>query len=620
MLVLRKQQLVKRHNPGTTFTIIFCVIAVCVLLACAIWGFILPQWRKKHPPQPSRTKWNEGSILTTRKSRRIGNAFPTHPAVKPLLSKPSTAQILPTYNPRVESPFPDQPEPGISRSRKEVEPRTYSAHTAPLPTVSSNGLFTPVRRGENSFHTIPQATDARHHIGKSSDFGDAKHFILAVPEPLTLRSRDTDRPPAVTRHLEKYGTPYPTSLTGSDKLPHPNKLFRAIQGSDTRNSFCSTTSLRVDHRESDAAAAWAAKEVVAALDEAIQEGKEQRKYSSDESSKLSHFIGQSHELPCATLSDLHRLYSYRSLTGSQPTKNIKAKSVLKLELPIHTLGRVHDREQGFTAIPMVSLPQASTTSTMLTTGENSSEIESISTPATSPIMPPSKSCVLPTALRPCNPNDTASISALGKIEHECNNTSTVLTQNKEGRLTEQRNSRGFYHPGRRTKPVPPSIHISSGSSPTYGRQQRRSLSDPSHNIVVPVKGKLRSQVRASSMYSRDTDGFSLTPLPITPDFPSPLVDIFADQDVSGNPSTFRESVRTRIYKWHQKIESSTATLTLPPSKQTSPMISVRSIAGHDGNDTAVGAVPEDSKNQVEMVGERSHPDCDHSAPGGAVWI
>lgn len=599
----------KRTSSGTTFTVVFCVVAVCVLIACAIWGFVIPKWRKKHPASPSRTKWNEGSILTARRKRARRKLF----ASKISLARPSPAQILPTYNPRVESPFPTRPSSSTEHDRNGLVTRTHSAYTAPLPSVSSNGLFTPVRHDQDAFqkqyHTVPRAIPAKHNPLKSSDFGDAKDFILAVPEPLTLRPREAGRPPAVARHLEKYGTPYSSSPANSDKLPHPNKLFKAIQTPGIRDSLCSSTSLRLDHRASDAAAASALGHVSTNLEEAIDEdGNSQHRSSS----RFSNFVGQTNDTlrPCATLADLHRLHSYRSLTGSQPQKLARSGTITKPKTPIHSIRKLYQQDNSPELIPMISLPQIETSSTLFTMDESASEYGTMTTPATSPSLGPSRMHLIPDPLRPQKSFEKTFCS------HVHPKTLNVVNQVDTSHKAVNRNSRGFFQPGRRAKAAPPSIHVESASSPMTSRQSRRSLSEIGNAIIAPVKGQLRSRMRASSMYSRDTHGFSLAATPVSPELPSPMVNIFADPDVAGNPFETRESVRTRIHKWHQKIESNSVTPTTPFFKQTSPVLPT--IKTPTLKTQASG--PELRRPDELAIEARRQVKSIAPAPGGAVWI
>lgn len=647
MPALHYQHLYRRVNTGVSFSIIFGVIAASVVLVCAVWGFVIPKWRKKHPANPSRTKWNDGSILTSRRrpGRRV-RTFPSHPAIKPLLSKPSAAQILPTYNPRIESPFPDSPNLGVTRTL----PHVVRTHSAPLPatSLSSHGLFTPIRHrnpGEdqfkNKYHTVPRASDAKHFPGKSADFGDAKDFILAVPEPLALRPREAGRPPAVMRHLEKYGIPHSNSPGGSDKLLHPNKLFRAVQSGNFRSSLCSSTSLRIDHRESDAAATLAAREVEDAVNKAIEEGAGQRRYpeySSNESSKASSMAGPHKEATDQdqSITALHRLRSYRSLTGSRVPQLTRAGTVTRPKTPVDELRKFYTQDTTNKVVPMARLPHELTTSTALTVVENSSENDSVSTPATSPTLPPGTLKLLPRPLRPRKSSETMPPSAAQAFSHsntmcsmdtaEEGKSGVLALQPVLGRKRARRISQGFYHTGHRDPPAPLNIKISNISSSPRNHYPRRSLTDIGTIVVAPTvkPGQLQPRMRASSMYSQDTYGFNLVPSPTTPEFLSPIVDVFSDHGAYGNPFTGRESVKARVEEWTQRIHA------LPSPPLPTPKDSSFSDAvGKDRAKTETYISPEENtksgaattspdhsgEKPVQQTGEHLA-----SAPGGAPWI
>ncbi len=531
----------------------------------------------------------------------------------------------------------------LSRRLPNLTPRTSSAPIDPS-TISSNGLFTPVRRNnadnenfKSKYHTVPRGNDAKHFTGKSTDFGDAKEFILAVPEPLALRPRDAGRPPAVTRHLEKHATATTASPAGSDKLPHPNKLFRAIRkGGDVRSSLCSSSSLRVDHRESDAAAAMAAKEVTDAVDRAIEEGTEQRQYtasSSEDSKTGSVKRGRAHTETEDGMTALHRLRSYRSLTGSRPAPLARAGTITRPKTPVDELRKFYGQDTGDSSAPRLHLPKDLTVSTGLTIIDNSSENDSISTAATSPTLPTGHLQLLPTPLRPQKSaelsNSTRSVAnhpddAL--FEQAEDQSELPPLQTELGRKRGKRTSRGFYHTGRRSKPAPLTpVNNTQSNSPT-GHQPRRSLTEIGTSFSTSLRpNQLRSKMRASSMYSQDTHGFHLVPTPTTPDFPSPIIDIFADHEMCGNPYTTTDSVKARIAEWTKLIGGvSTPKFSPLPQEVTEEARVGHELLGERMTDKTQDAFVENTggrnsqilsddvnKQDEEVLGQ---------APGGALWI
>ena len=207
---------------------------------------------------------------------------------------------------------------------------------------------------------------------------------------------------------------------------------------------------------------------------------------------------------------------------------------------------------------MARLPHELTTSTALTVVENSSENDSVSTPATSPTLPPGTLKLLPRPLRPRKSTETMPPSAAQAFSHS--NTMCSMDTAEEGksgvpalqpvlgRKRARRISQGFYHTGCREPPAPLNIKISNISSSPRNHYPRRSLTDIGTIVVAPTvkPGQLQPRMRASSMYSQDTYGFNLLPSPTTPEFLSPIVDVFSDHGVYGNPFTGRESVKARV--------------------------------------------------------------------------
>jgi len=536
-----------------------------------------------------------------KRRRRSRNAFPNHAIVKPLLKKPSATQILPTYNPRIESPFPTCPEPGLAGTLQGIQVRANSAPVAATDT-SSNGLFTPVRGSmigedlaKSRYYTVPRGVDTKSFAGKSVDFGDAKDFILAVPEPLALKPRSAGKPPAVTRHLEKYGTPHSNSPSKSDKLLHPNKLFHAIQKNSIRSSYCSSTTMRIDRQESHSTSAVDATEMVDMVDKAIEEEAEHLQYihdNSDTSSKYSLHVGQSGEPATnADLTALHRLRSYRSLTGGRDPMPVRTGTVTRSKTPIDELRRFYGGEESV-PVPSLCLSQYATASTIGSGFELGSENGSVSTPATSPILQQCHLNLLPTPLRPHRVVEKQTQTDKSEL-HRRESSFDILAEKEANyipsfrevldRKREKRGSQGFYHANRRSKPPPPNIKTNLSSLSAEQNWPIRSFTE-TYQVAEPHVdlNQLRKGIRSSSMYSGDTRGFSLVRTPTTVDGSGHIATHYANSGVtaSANPFRSRESIRSRIDEWNQRIEGIPLTPQLPRSKQVSPVISTSSIRDH----------------------------------------
>lgn len=536
-------------DPGVTFSFVFAAVAGSVVIACVIWGFAIPKWRKRHQASPSNTKWNEGSILTQRNKLRH---FPSRPTIKPLLSKPSAAQVLPTYNPRTESPFPDSPSSVRSDTPNsmEVPVRMCSAPTMSR-ELSSNGLFTPVRTSEyrldtlSQCHTMPRATYSKYFDSRSIEFGDTEDFILAIPEPLVLRPRSAGRPAAVTRHLEKYGSIQTVSPAGSDRMLHSKKLFQALQRLDQRSSLCSTTSLRIDHRESDAV--YAETQIADTLNQALREDarmrRQMRKNSDD--SGITTLSAVSQDSKNSRMTTIHRARSYKSLTGSKTSKIARGGTVSKPKTPVLELKKLYSQQEDHKTIEsMPKLPSTSTGMTVTSDHGTSFGSDTVSTAETSPTF--------------------ARLPAT---------TFGLSLQDKQRSVNQPEQS-----------PDPPLTH----------------------------QAQLRIRVRASSLYSRDTHGHSLTTTPLTLDFPSPVFDYFTGQELT-NPYKGHDSVKDRINHWNQFLDQENESpMPLSPTPNTFPTIHSETNNHKNSTETKMLSATSDQQPSIKRSLE--------AAQGDAAWI
>lgn len=568
----------------------FGIVAGLVLFSCFVWGIAIPWLRKRCARKSTKPQWTDSVVLTTRRRSRLKGIYPSHPAVRPLLSISATHSLT-IYDPRTESPFPDGPAP---QSTKFASTRNLRAQSTPplSASTSSNGLFTPTKHSnienDNSrsrFHTVPRGNDARYVPAKSFDFGDAKDFILAVPEPLALKPRDAGRPPAVARHLDRYGTSL-TSLTTSpaqsDKLLHPNKLFRALQRPDVRSSFCSSTSMRIDHRRSDAVTDLSPDDVVNPVEKATN--KENNTPWSEpaancEVDKEDTMVTEDTENK--GFANVHRFRSYQSLTAGDSVNRTRAGTLTRPKTPVQDLRRLFNQDQRSITLPSVHIPQHGTASALFANTEFGSDYDSLSTPATSPVIHPSNVCLLPTPLnlkKSFEPDSVEHIHASRQV-----NADTFASGQKstnmipsivaiDDQTENSQETRGFYHTGRRlTKPLPLHIRPSSKEPHSGNLDSHRSFTDFGQAVFGPLikSNTMRSRARASSLYSRDTNGISMVNTPVSPDFPTPASDAFTNLSVCGNPFKAPESVKARIDEWTQRIESKTVR-PLPPIRHVSP--------------------------------------------------
>ena len=536
---MSRHDLYKRLEPGPISAVCVSGLVVSIAAVCIFLGYILPRWKQHRKDSRPMSKYDDSTILT----RRIKH-YPSHPAIRPLLSKPSAAQILPTYNPRTESPFPDSPNfvKGFAHGPGRV-------NSAPqmLSSISSNGLFTPTRNNSNSqsimssqYHTVPRAVKSKLIAGDSDEFGDAKDFILAVPEPLAFKSRSSGRPPAVTRQLERHGTINTASPATSDKHLHPKKLFEALGRSNYRSSLCSSTSLKVDHRISDAA--MAAREMDEALKEAIIQESDRNcntGYSTEES-KPNSSAGQISD-PVSDHTTLHRLRSYRSLTGSKSPKLVRSGTLTRSRTPVTELSKVYDPE-----------PEQQTVDSMSQPGQTH----------------PAKGTMANDGFTTEVPSTDLSL------------TSSVSSS-------------------------PSIVPFGAILQPEY----KRKFSEPvtSRRALFVNQEQLRIRVRASSMYSRDTHGYSLNTTPLTPDFPSSVNGGMGEDYVNQKLAAGRESVKDRVNQFNQLTGQENI-----PLIRLSPALPLAKIE--------VGPPQHSSECREDSGQELTIGQGPGNAPGGATWI
>ncbi|KAK5236349.1 hypothetical protein LTR47_002300 [Exophiala xenobiotica] len=234
------QTLQRRSDDfGRTFSIIFAVIAVLVILAAIIWAIILPKLRKN-----KTNRYSDG--LTPRIYSRNSPHFPSHPALlRGTRQKPTDS--LRHYDPRTETPFRDDPTPLSTFNHGSAA--SSQAHIALTvgSTNSSDGLFTPLRtrlplrRGLQARHdpnlrlkrsNVVYSTHNRIPFVPETGLNGLEEYILPVPEPLLLRPRPAGRPPPLTRQLERFPMPIPR-LSRKDGLMHPGKVFSELDQSDS---------------------------------------------------------------------------------------------------------------------------------------------------------------------------------------------------------------------------------------------------------------------------------------------------------------------------------------------------------------------------------------------------
>ena len=218
----------RTSTAGRNFTIIFATAAVVVITICLIFSFVVPKYRKKHPRRPPST------LIYTPSSTNISAGiaskdFPSHPALCRDLRKRPSGQLR-QYDPRSETPFPSAPPLGDSISLPSI---TLLSHSATDLHQTSHGLFSPA--GDRQPSRRRGTVEASCGNGTEQQTTEDRDYILAVPEPCLLRARSAGKAPPLKRQLAKFPMPRSGS-SQTDKLAHPNKLFRELELRDSKTS------------------------------------------------------------------------------------------------------------------------------------------------------------------------------------------------------------------------------------------------------------------------------------------------------------------------------------------------------------------------------------------------
>lgn len=227
----------RSEASAKTFSIVFAVIALLVVLACLVWGFVLPRLRKKSVIGSLRRGGGTNSS-----NRNDGHHLSSHPAVlRGFRSK--KGPVLDRYNPRTESPFPPNgPEPRTAPPAPFATSDTLS--NPRYRPGSSHGLFSPTkscnqpRQGIMISQNETLGSQGKAKSMKNVEIAVYEHdqdYILPVPEPLVLKPRPAGRPLPLTRQLERFPIPIGT-LRRKNNLSHPIKLFEGMESRDSHST------------------------------------------------------------------------------------------------------------------------------------------------------------------------------------------------------------------------------------------------------------------------------------------------------------------------------------------------------------------------------------------------
>ena len=123
----RYRLLPRSGNSKSHYVIIFALLGSAIIIGAAIWGYFLPRWRKRYP-RPVKTRYNcmgdTENHIPLEQDLELPVVFPPHPAVVVPLNRKRKSDgqagvkipsLIPVYDPRTQSPFPNTPDGEPSR-------------------------------------------------------------------------------------------------------------------------------------------------------------------------------------------------------------------------------------------------------------------------------------------------------------------------------------------------------------------------------------------------------------------------------------------------------------------------------------------------------------------------
>lgn len=623
---ITNRQAIRKSDSETIFTVVFCCIAGLIVFGCTLWlSTVLGAWKSC-----LRSSSDKRRGATSSKHVNRHQLTPKISFLK-LATSPSSEivprQCLSLYDPRYETPFTQSCVGGVDVSTSKFSFRAASAPTTVLQTPGSDGLFTPVKytdmsRGSLSFHSSRVRSLKTLSV---SDSADARNFSLAIPEPLVLSDRPAGRPSAVTKHLSEYGRRNTLSTALLNRDVHPNKLLSTALNQNVHNSVCSSTSMKII-QESTNAVCLGAEGLTRLVEDALQEESHRQYPYSDSTSSLELTPEADEPATNQSLMAINRLRSYRSLTGSQMPKLRRSGTLTRPKTPVEEMKKRWDTQSSRSDIATTTQNMSLTTS--VTTVDTPSDRASTTTPPATPLTLESPFEVQTAPLHygiVSQGAEKAYSRALDVPKFTCE---PVPISRSASASTQQASA--ICQTTRKPRPPPLKLQLPSGLDLSHQPTAARSATYAdisSHN--APRTARIGVNLRASSMYSRDTYGFSIVRTPITPAFPSPSMSSMKESTALTTRHNAPGSVKERISHWTQRIEG----LTTPTS-----ITCDKSVVGSTANSAANSCIQPiacDANSTVKPIPtlynmvldgveawnqpESMHSEAD-SAPGGAKWI
>lgn len=578
-------------SSGGVFTLAFVLIAFVVLGTCFVWACVWPWLRRKYvdPSYPTRVRSTEGDEgHRSRRESILAVLFPSKDPEPNLFARTPPTELR-TFTHRTVTPFSYRPEAGRSLSALHLTRKRAAAGVDPA--SRANGLRTTMNDQTSSDHehdrvASPDVTSKRVDNPNTKSglsdrrFGDAKEYILALPEPLALTPRNPQRTmtPATTLP-NMFGSP----LRPMDKHAHPNKLFRNLgkgiasghnnpAPNNEEENGITLHHNRNHHEDSDSQSVTE--------DEGIEHKKKFNKESGDsfsiaDMSGLSEGDDDDEGDHNPSVAAIHRLKTYRSLTGAiDPRSLTKSGTFTRAKTPVAEIRSMFDRTAS-EGRRQVKAPGSNDTfsSSPFTKKNGSGKAQSSSTNTSSFDFSASSLSLLPTPLSiksgtasdappvPLIPAGQALFNSLpANREHAAG--IHIALKNK-GVIRKPASAETL---STRSRPA----HLELSSAHQHKRRMPLVREVPSANsMLAPLvrPAESRNRFRSSSVYSRDTKGISMARSPISSAYGSitgrsPVSPCFPGDTTNSSdrtnlthrkPSSPVDMVRNKVDNWHYNV-------------------------------------------------------------------
>ena len=622
-------------STGKTFSIVFVVVAFLVVAACILWGYFIPNWRSIYS-RPSSTRFKclggAAKYLSPHPPPRYVQHFPSHPALRGMHKKASRSLLL--YDPRTETPFPNNPQMGdcISLSTLNLTPCPQSKRSW------RHRQATHIYELPKTPGTLSQLAGTLESLQTSDEERAADFDIPEVPHPV---ARPAGRPPHLIKQLERFPLPATQSSQRFDTSVHPNLLFAKLD--------------KLDKLDTDMKPQPSAQPDIGSTSEHIL--LEAKRFGDSRKNTLYQNSGPVSSEP-GEISDADS-HGHRS-AGQERAQSLGERTEEKRELkseasqelkqsPAFAEKRNSSGLQGsrikFTPLRHASFRQYLTPSTELLTASTSAESECVqpTTPPTSPLLPQSGILdLLPTPLRLRHAvlrASTESPTHRRENRHLGSSKANALTESPEAsaplglhtRLKSKRNLRlslGFYNRSSALKKTRGQLNASradgefdgnSRKSPGFDGKERGDENSSGVELSGPKLSPPNS-CQGSSVYSRNTRGISYlrTPTFAAGDETQTQGGI---QIESPNPAgaNSMELFRNKIERWN--LDTGNLDLSLPafpvstrkwgslsmprPSSEGSPT----SRGPHHETKSLAPLIPRDPKEQLGKLDITSKQPC-----------